>query len=123
MGFLIPGSQVRTLQGVQLKWKSMKYTNYRGIDKIEFKYPALMAKDAETKVRKLFEQIQLTKDLLGDAVIVAEELRTRLDELEKEWETMSNLIKVSYKEEEKEEVKGDIHLGFNFGTDINKHIH
>ena len=101
----------------------MKYTNYRVIDKIEFKYPALMAKDAETKVRKLFEQIQLTKDLLGDAVVVAEELRTRLDELEKEWETMSNLIKVTYKVEEREEVKGDIHLGFNFGTDVNKHIH
>ena len=101
----------------------MKYTNYKAIDKIEFKYPALMAKDADVKVRKLFEQIQMTKDLLGDAVIVAEELRTRLDELEKEWETMSNLIKVTYKEEEREEVKGNINLGFNFGTEVNKHIH
>ena len=101
----------------------MKYTNYREIDKIEFKYPELMAKDADVKVRKVFEQIQMTKDLLGDAVIVAEELRTRLDELEKEWETMSNLVKVTYKVEEREEVRGSINLGFNFGTDVNKHIH
>ena len=101
----------------------MKYTNYRVIDKIEFKYPELMAKDADTRVRKLFEQIQLTKDLLGDAVVVAEELRNRLDELEKEWETMSSLVKVTYKVEERDEVRGEINLGFNFGTDVNKHIH
>ena len=123
MGFLIPGSQVRTLQGVQLKQKSMKFIDYKKIEKVEFLYPELMAKDAKERIMKLHEQIQLTEDILAETNTVADELRKQLMEYEKEWETISPLIKVSYGQKEKEEVKGEINLGFNFGTEINKHIH
>ena len=101
----------------------MKVTNYKKIDKIEFLYPELMAKDADAKLRKLFEQMQLTKDLIFEASMAADELRDRLEELEAEWNTAMNFANVTYVTEEKPEVRGEIHLGFNFGTDINKNIH
>ena len=101
----------------------MKFTDYKQIDKIEFLYPELMSKDAKERVRKIHEQIQLSKDLLVDANTVANELRKKIISLEKEWELLSPLMKVTYKTIEKEEVRGEINLGFNFGTEINKNIH
>ena len=101
----------------------MKFTDYKQIDKIEFLYPELMSKDAKERVRKIHEQIQLSKDLLVDANTVANELRKKIISLEKEWELLSPLMMVTYKTIEKEEVRGEINLGFNFGTEINKNIH
>lgn len=101
----------------------MKFTDYKKIEKVEFLYPELMAKDAKERIMKLHEQIQLTEDVLAETNAVADELRKQLVEYEKEWDTISPLIKVSYGQIEKEEVKGEINLGFNFGTEINKHIH
>ena len=101
----------------------MKFTDYKQIDKIEFLYPELMSKDAKERVRKIHEQIQLSTDLLAETTLVAEDLRKQIASLEREWELLCPLMKVTYKVFEKEEVKGQIKLGFNFGTDINKHIH
>ena len=101
----------------------MKFTDYKQIDKIEFLYPELMSKDAKDRVRKIHEQIQISEDLLAEANIVADELRGKIVALEKEWELLSPLMKVTYKVVEKKEVKGEINLGFNFGTEINKHLH
>ena len=101
----------------------MKCTDYNQIDKIEFLYPELMSEDAKERVRKIHEQIQLSTDLLAETTLVAEDLRKQIASLEREWELLSPLMKVTYKVFEKEEVKGQINLGFNFGTDINKHIH
>lgn len=101
----------------------MKFTDYKQIDKIEFLYPELMSEDAKERVRKIHEQIQLSTDLLAETTLVAEDLRKQIASLEREWELLSPLMKVTYKVFEKEEVKGQINLGFNFGTDINKHIH
>lgn len=101
----------------------MKFTDYKQIDKIEFLYPELMSKDAKDRVRKIHEQIQISEDLLAEANIVADELREKIVTLEKERELLSPLMKVTYKVVEKKEVKGEINLGFNFGTEINKHLH
>ena len=101
----------------------MKFTDYKQIDKIEFLYPELMSKDAKERVRKIHEQIQLSEDLLAETNAVAEDLRKQIISLEKEWKLLSPLMKVTYKVIEKEEVRGEINLGFNFGTEINKHIH
>lgn len=101
----------------------MKFTDYKQIDKIEFRYPELMSKDAKERVRKIHEQIQLSEDLLADANAVADELRKKITALKKEWELLSPLMMVTYKTIEKEEVRGEINLGFNFGTEINKNIH
>lgn len=101
----------------------MKFTDYKQIDKIEFLYPELMSKDAKDRVRKIHEQIQISEDLLAEANIVADELREKIVTLEKEWELLSPLMKVTYKVVEKKEVKGEINLGFNFGTEVNKHLH
>lgn len=101
----------------------MKFTDFKQIDKIEFLYPELMSKDAAARMVKLHEQIQLSEDLLVEANKVADELRKKIVEYEKEWNTIAPLCKITYKQVEKEEVKGKINLGFNFGTEINKHIH
>ena len=101
----------------------MKFTDYKQIDKIEFLYPELMSKDAKERVRKIHEQIQLSTDLLAEMTISCEDLRKQIAALEKEWELLTPLMKVTYGVVEKEEVRGEINLGFNFGTEINKHIH
>lgn len=101
----------------------MKYTNYRKLDKVEFLYPEWMSKDAEARLRKLFEQIQLTKELLWETVQTRNELQQELEELEKKWAKMSSFAKITFAEEEKDEIKETVHLGFNFGTEINNNLH
>lgn len=100
----------------------MKFTNYKQLDKVEFLFPELMAKDAEAKVRKIFDQLQMSKELLAEANKVSEDLRERIITLEKEWETVMPLIKVTYKTFEKEEIKNRTNIGFKMGTEINKNI-
>lgn len=100
----------------------MKFTNYKQLDKIEFLFPGLMAKDAEAKIRKIFEQLQMSKELLAEANKVSDDLRERIITLEKEWETVLPLIKVTYKAYEKEEIKNRTNIGFKMGTEINKSI-
>lgn len=101
----------------------MKFTDYKQLDKVEFLYPELMAENAEDRIRKMFEQRVMLEDLLADTCKSADDIRKRIAEIDKEWELISPLVRVTYKTFEKEEVKGEINLGFNFGTDVNKHIH
>lgn len=100
----------------------MEFTNYKQLDKIEFLFPGLMAKDADAKIRKIFEQLQMSKELLAEANKVSEDLRERIKALEKEWETVMPLIRVTYKTYEKEEIKNRTNIGFKMGTEINKNI-
>ena len=82
-----------------------------------------MAPNAEDTIIALFNEIQELKDSISTLCMAAEEKRKELAEREKEWNSLQDLIEVSYETAEKEEVKGDICLGFNFGTEVNKHIH
>ena len=101
----------------------MEITNYKVIEKITFRHPELMAPDAEEKIIALFNDIQQRKDAISDACMAVEDMRKKLADKEDEWDMLQELIDVTYKTEYKEEVKGDICIGFNFGTEVNKHIH
>lgn len=101
----------------------MKVANFRELDKVSFVYPELMSKDAELKVKNLFVEIQLTEDLLAEANKVSDELRARLKYLRNQWAALQSLVDVTFKTEEKKEIKNDVNLGFNFSADINKNIH
>jgi len=101
----------------------MEVTNYREIEKIKLLYPELMAQDAEYKIVTLFNNIQHLKDTIATRSMALEELRKLLKQSEQKWQILQNLIEITYKTTEKEEVKGEINLGFNFGTEVNKHIH
>lgn len=101
----------------------MEITNYKVIEKITFHHPELMAPDAEEKIIALFNDIQQRKDAISDACMAVEDMRKELADKEDEWDMLQELIDVTYKTEYKEEVKGDICIGFNFGTEVNKHIH
>ena len=105
MGFLIPGSQVRTLQGVQLKRKSMVVRDNTALEDIELLYPEVMAPDAKEKLIRLFDEIQADKNNLSDVCEAAEAIRKRIAQHEKEWESFQSLINPIYKTREKEEIK------------------
>lgn len=101
----------------------MEITNYKAIKDVELLRPYLMAPDAKETIIALFNKIQELKDTISMLCMAAEEKRKELAEREKEWNSLQDLIKVTYETTQKEEVRGDICLGFNFGTEINKHIH
>lgn len=101
----------------------MEITNYKAIKSIKLLHPELMAPDAEEKIIALFNSIQKDKDAISDACMAVEEMRNVLEAKEKEWDRLQDLIEVTYETKYKEEVKGEICVGFNFGTEINKHIH
>ena len=101
----------------------MEITNYKAIKKITLLHPEIMAPDAEEKIIALFNDIQQMKDTISDAYMAVEKMRDELKVKEKEWNKLQDLITITYETKYKEEVKGDICLGFNFGTEVNKHIH
>lgn len=101
----------------------MEITNYKAIKKITLLCPEIMAPDAEEKIIALFNDIQQMRDTISDAYMAVEKMREELEVKEKEWNKLQDLITVTYETKYKEEVKGDICLGFNFGTEVNKHIH
>ena len=101
----------------------MEITNYKAIKSVKFLNPEVMAPDAEEKIIALFNDIQQRKDAISDAFMALEEKRNELEDKEKEWRRLQDLIEITYETEFKEEVKGDICIGFNFGTEVNKHIH
>ena len=101
----------------------MEITNYKAIKKITLLHPEIMAPDAEEKIIALFNDIQQMRDTISDAYMAVEKMREELEVKEKEWNKLQDLITVTYETKYKEEVRGDICLGFNFGTEVNKHIH
>lgn len=101
----------------------MKYTNYKKIDSIEFLYPELMSKDAQTAIRSLFEKMQMTKEMISETSMLLEELKKQFDEYDKKWNKLSSIAKVKFAVEEKGEIKNTVNIGLKMGTEINKNIH
>ena len=101
----------------------MKYTNYKKLEKVIFRYPDLMEKNAEDKVKALFKDMEHTRELLADANSVADEYRKHLTDLEKQWQAISNMADFVYKTEDREDNTNEVNIGFNFSADINKNIH
>ena len=101
----------------------MKYTDYTKIKKVTFKVPDMMTENAEQEVIKLFNNIKALKDKISELRMEASKLENDLRVLEVKWNALSLLMDIEYETKEKEEVHQDIYVGFNFGTDINKHLH
>lgn len=101
----------------------MKYTDYTKIKKVTFKVPEMMEANAEEEVIRLFNDIQALKDEISDLRMEATKKDKDFKVLEEKWNLLLPLLDIEYETKEKEEVKGEINVGFNFGTEINKHIH
>ena len=101
----------------------MIYTDYTEIKKVTFKVPDMMTENAEQEVIKLFNDIKALKNKISELRMEASKLENDLRVLEVKWNALSMLMDIEYETKEKEEVHQDIYVGFNFGTDINKHLH
>lgn len=101
----------------------MIYTDYTKIKKVTFKVPEMMEANAEEEVIRLFNNIQALKDEISDLRMEATKKDKDLKVLEGKWNLLLPLLDIEYETKEKEEVHQDIYVGFNFGTDINKHLH
>lgn len=101
----------------------MEITNYKAIKSVKLLHPEVMAPDAEEKIIELFNDIQQRKDTISDACMAVEKMRKGLTKKEEEWSRLQDLIEITFETKFKEEVKGNICIGFNFGTEVNKHIH
>ena len=92
------------------------------LEDIELLYPEVMAPDAKEKLMRLFNEIQADKNSLSDACEVAETIRKRIAQHEKEWESFQPLINPIYKTIEKEEIKVKIYGLWKTDTPINKNV-
>ena len=101
----------------------MIYTDYEHIKKVTFKVPDMMTENAEKEVINLFNSINELKKEISDLRMEATCLDKDLKVLEEKWNLLLPLLDIEYETKEKEEVKGEINIGFNFGTEVNKHIH
>lgn len=101
----------------------MIYFDYTKIKDIKFKFPELMGENSKSEILMLFERIANLKNTISDLRMEATEREKTLKELEKEWNTILPLLDIEFETKEKEEVHGEINIGFNFGTEVNKHIH
>ena len=101
----------------------MIYTDYTRIKKVTFKVPEMMEANAEEEVIKLFNNIKSLKDKISDLRMEATLKDKDLKVLEEKWNLLLPLLDIEYETEEKEEIHENIYVGFNFGTEINKHIH
>lgn len=101
----------------------MKYTDYTKIKKITFKVPEMMSPSAEEEAINLFNSIRELKDEISDLRMAADQKEKELKVLESKWNILNPLLDIEYETKEKEEIHQDIYVGFNFGTEINKHLH
>lgn len=101
----------------------MIYTDYEHIKKVTFKVPDMMTENAEKEVITLFNNIREMRDKISDLRMEATKLDKDLKVLEEKWNLLLPLLDIEYETKEKEEVHQDIYVGFNFGTDVNKHLH
>lgn len=101
----------------------MKFTNFKKIKRVTFKYPELMDKDSEQKVIDLFNTINTLKDNISDIRSEANLKEKELVRLQEEWNTINKLIIVDYETYEKEVINNEVNIGFKFSADINKDIH
>ena len=101
----------------------MIFTDYTKIKRVNFKIPELMSDTAQEEVIALFNEIKTLKDKISDLRMEALSLEPKLKEKEKKWQAISSLIDIEYETFEKDVINNPIYVGFNFGTEINKHIH
>lgn len=101
----------------------MTYFDYTKIKDIKFKFPEIMGENSKSEILMLFERIANLKNTISDLRMEATEREKTLKELEKEWNTILPLLDIEFETKEKEEVHGEINIGFNFGTEVNKYIH
>ena len=101
----------------------MIYTDYTEIKKVTFKVPDMMTENAEQEVIKLFNDIKALKDKISELRMEASKLEKDLGVLEAKWNILSPLLDVEYATKEKEDIQQTVNIGFNFGTEVNKHIH
>lgn len=101
----------------------MIYTDYTKIKKVTFKVPELMSENAEAEAIKLFNDIRELKDKISDLRMEASNLEKNLKVLEAKWNILSSLLDIEFETGEKEDIQQTVNIGFNFGTEVNKHIH
>lgn len=101
----------------------MIFTDYESLKDVTFKVPELFTDKSKEEVMALFSEIKELKSNIYDLRTKANLLEETLKEKEKKWELLLPLIDLEFNTVEKEEVKGEINVGFNFGTEVNKHIH
>ena len=82
-----------------------------------------MTNKAEEEVINLFERIKALKDEISGLRMEALKKDKELKILQDKWSLILPLLDIEYAMKEKEEVKEEINVGFNFGTEINKHLH
>ena len=98
-------------------------TDYNKIKRVTFKVPDMMTDKAEEKVIEKFNAINALKDKIADLRMEASKLEQEQRKLEKEWNDIYPLLDIEFETYEKEEIHENVYVGFNFGTDINKHLH
>lgn len=101
----------------------MIYTDYEHIKKVSFKMPDMMTDKAEKEVINLFNNIKALKDKISELRMEATKKDKELKVLQEKWNLLLPLLDIEYATGEKEEIHQDIYVGFNFGTDVNKHLH
>ena len=101
----------------------MKFTDFKKINKVTFKYPELMREDSEQQVIDLFNRIYSLKEEIADIRTEADSKEKELLELQKKWNLIKDLISVEYETYEKDYTVESLNVGFKFSADINKNIH
>lgn len=101
----------------------MIYTDYENIKKVTFKVPDMMTDKAEEEVINLFNSIKALKDEISELRMTATKKDKELKVLQDKWNLLLPLLDIEFETKEKEEIHQDIYVGFNFGTDVNKHLH
>lgn len=101
------------------------------IVKVKFHDPALMAENAEEKVKQLFAQIDIDEETIANLHEEINELQKELKELYKKRSMVLSICDVICESEPKAPSGGSGYdleglgriLGFHFSSDVNKDIH
>lgn len=101
----------------------MIYTDYTQIERVTFKVPDMMTENADQEVIQLFNNIRDLKDKISNLRMEATKKDKELKVLQEKWNLLLPLLDIEYATKEKEDIQQTINVGFNFGTDINKHLH
>lgn len=101
----------------------MIYTDYTQIERVTFKIPDMMTENADQEVIQLFNNIRDLKDKISNLKMEATKKDKELKVLQEKWNLLLPLLDIEYATKEKEDIQQTINVGFNFGTDINKHLH
>lgn len=101
----------------------MKITDYKKIKEVTFKYPELMKENASEQIKNLFNTINKLEEEIADTRAQANIKEKQLNLLQKEWNSIKDIIDIEYETYEKDYTVNSLNVGFKFSADINKNIH